>query len=161
MLPTAYAARVGAPYVPSRRKAVERVLQEIELGANDTLIDLGSGDGVVVKEAAKRGARAIGYELSPPMWLIGMIRTWGQKNAHMRLGDFYRAPLDEATVLFAFLMPKTMTRLRASLKEKSLPNGKYLVSYGWIFEDVTPLKVVREPRCLPMYIYDLKELSKP
>jgi len=37
----------------------------LNLKSGQTLIELGSGDGRVLKEAAAKGVRAIGYEINP------------------------------------------------------------------------------------------------
>src|SRR5260370_11490482 len=53
------------PYVQTPMEIVERMLRMAEIRAGDTVIDLGSGDGRVVIEAAKRGARGLGVDLDP------------------------------------------------------------------------------------------------
>ena len=45
-----FTAFFGAPYVPSRRKELKMLFDETyKLNPNDTLVDLGSGDGVVLR----------------------------------------------------------------------------------------------------------------
>ncbi|HEU4716091.1 MAG TPA: hypothetical protein VFS14_04660, partial [Candidatus Saccharimonadales bacterium] len=52
----------GAPYVPSHKKDVAIAFEELyEVGKNDVVVDVGSGDGIILRMAAKRGARAVGY----------------------------------------------------------------------------------------------------
>ena len=61
-----FSAFTGAPYVPSHRRDVARAFRELySLDANDVLVDIGSGDGVVLRQASQRGARAVGYEIHP------------------------------------------------------------------------------------------------
>ena len=61
----------GAPYVPSKRRDIKRAFEELyPLDDSDTLVDIGSGDGVVLRMAAKRGAHAVGYELNPILVLV-------------------------------------------------------------------------------------------
>jgi hypothetical protein len=50
---------IGAPYVPSQRKYVRRAFEHLGLGAKDVLVDIGSGDGVVLRIAASYGAKAV------------------------------------------------------------------------------------------------------
>lgn len=62
-------ALTGAPYVPTQRKELDEAFDVLRpLRAKDTVLDIGSGDGVVLAAAAHRGARAIGYEINP--WLV-------------------------------------------------------------------------------------------
>ena len=51
------------PFVPSPMLVVERMLQLAEVRKDDVLYDLGSGDGRIVIEAAKKfGVRGIGID---------------------------------------------------------------------------------------------------
>src|SRR3954471_3978727 len=62
----ALAQRADVPYVPTPLKVIEAMLDAGRVTAADYLVDLGSGDGRVVIEAAKqRGARGTGVELDP------------------------------------------------------------------------------------------------
>lgn len=168
LIPTAYAAKIGAPYVPTYRRAIIAAFDFIRLGANDTLIDLGAGDGKVVRLAAQRGAAAYGFELSPIMWLIAVLGTLRYPNAHVYLRNFYRQNLNIArrqqpsqrSVVFAFLMPQNMERVRRYLERQSLPLGGYFLSYMFPLKSEEPVKVIRVPRCGPVYIYDLRRLTK-
>ncbi|HEU5187306.1 MAG TPA: hypothetical protein VFT87_02260, partial [Candidatus Saccharimonadales bacterium] len=54
----------GAPYVPTHKRAIKKMLQELPLKEGDLMVDVGSGDGVVLKTAAEQGLRAIGYEIN-------------------------------------------------------------------------------------------------
>jgi len=64
----------GAPYVPSQKRYVRQAFDELyPLGIRDVLVDVGSGDGIVLRLAAERGAQAIGYELNP---LLVIISRW-------------------------------------------------------------------------------------
>src|SRR5881398_2916781 len=54
----------AGPYVPSPQSVVADMLRYAEVGPNDFLIDLGSGDGRIVLTAAKVfGARGVGVEI--------------------------------------------------------------------------------------------------
>ena len=53
------------PYVQTPMEIVERMLRMAEVKKDDYLIDLGSGDGRIVIEAAKRGARGLGVDIDP------------------------------------------------------------------------------------------------
>ena len=55
------------PYVQTPMEVVERMLRMAESKAGDYVIDLGSGDGRIVIEAAKRGARGLGVDIDPSL----------------------------------------------------------------------------------------------
>lgn len=159
LIPTAYAGWIGAPYAPTLLPAVRRTFDEIGLGPDDFLVDLGAGDGKIVREAAARGARALGIELSPILWAVAKLRTLGRARARIVFGNFYRPAPTNATVLFAFLMPNNMPRVRRWLKQQYLPRGRYFLAYAFPLADVQPLRVVKVPNCAPVYVYDIQELT--
>src|SRR5688500_18289932 len=58
-------AALEVPYVPTPRRVVAAMLELAEVGPQDYLIDLGSGDGRIAIMAAQRGARALGVDIDP------------------------------------------------------------------------------------------------
>jgi phospholipid N-methyltransferase len=63
---TMWPSVIGAVYIPTPMDTVRTMLQLAEVNQNDTLIDLGSGDGRIILEAAKtHGASSVGVEADP------------------------------------------------------------------------------------------------
>ena len=171
LLPTAYAAKIGAPYAPTFMAAIKRAFSHISLGPSDVIVDLGAGDGRVLLEAASRGAKAVGYELSPIMWFIVWSRLHllpsrsssaaksGQpsvppKRLTVYMRNFYRQQLPvETTVIFAFLMPEHMAKVKSFLSKQHLPNLRYVLIYAFPFPDLKPLEVIHAPKCSRLYVY--------
>ena len=55
-----------APYVPTPREVVDRMLQLAEIMPDDVVYDLGSGDGRIPISAARDyGARGVGVDIDP------------------------------------------------------------------------------------------------
>src|SRR4051812_47340902 len=94
-------------YLPTPPELVDKMLDMAAVTPQDSVIDLGSGDGRIVIAAAKRGARAMGVEYDGP--LVELSR---QTAIHEGLGDkatFVQADLftvdfSQATVLTMFLL---------------------------------------------------------
>lgn len=161
LIPTAYAAKIGAPYAPTFSAAIKNAFDFIKLDSKDVLVDLGAGDGKVLLAAHKRGARAIGFELSPIMAFIVWARTLGKKHIKVSMSNFYKKKIPpETTVIFAFLMPENMSKVRKYLAQQELSNVRAVVVYAFPFKDVEPIKIVHTPKCARMFIYDPKELKK-
>src|SRR5688572_32434882 len=56
------------PFVPTPPETVRAMLEAADVGADDFVIDLGSGDGRIVIAAARDfGARAMGVDLDPSL----------------------------------------------------------------------------------------------
>jgi hypothetical protein len=158
LLPTVYAAWIGAPYAPTRMKAVKKAFDEIKLTPNDVVVDLGAGDGSIIREAAIRGAVGCGYELSPVLWIIAWLRTASYHRAHIKLKNFYHADLASATVIFLFLMPQNMQRVLHLVQKKPLPKARIILSYAFAIPGILPRNIIKEPNCAKLYVYDAEKV---
>ena len=137
----------GAPYVPSHRKDVARAFDELyEVTKNDVVVDIGSGDGVILRMAAKRGARAVGYELNPALVLITRLLSRGNKKISVRLSDFWFAKLPEDTTLvYVFAVERDVKKLAAKLQSEANRLGRSfcVISYGSELRDVPVERTLR------------------
>jgi hypothetical protein len=126
----------GAPYVPTHRKQVEVALDLLSdhLRKGDTVLDLGSGDGVFVLAAAKRGFRAIGYEINPLLCIIAWCRCWRYRSlASIKLRDFWLTPSPHVKAIFMFGGGPFMKRLgrKLSAERATRTEPLFVVSYGF------------------------------
>ncbi len=136
-----FGASFGAPFVPSSRKSLGKMLELAQVKQGDTVFDLGCGDGRIVFAAAKMGAaKSIGIEISPLVYLIARIRKLfsGAKNSEIRFGNiFSQADYGEADVVFAFLMPNLMQKVFAEIWSQ-LPIGARLISSSFFSKEIAP-----------------------
>lgn len=136
----------GAPYVPSHRREVRRAFGELyPLSEKDTLVDIGSGDGVILREAARCGARAVGYELNPFLVVISRFLSRHDERVQVRLADAWLGAYPaETTVVYIFAvsrdLPKLITKLRAHVTMTGRPLA--LLCYGAQPEGVTAAKLL-------------------
>lgn len=131
---TFWVALVGAPYVPTRRQDVGRLFDIVDLPAEGRLVDLGSGDGRLLIEAARRQRKSTGYELSLPVWLVSWFRLRPYAKAEVRWANFWRQHLpDDTAVVFTFLAGRYMARLDGFIQAEADRLGRplQLVSYGF------------------------------
>lgn len=116
-------------WVPTPQVTVDAMLDLARVTPQDTLVDLGSGDGVTVITAAKRGATAHGVEFNGDMVDLARRRATEAgvaDKATFSQGDLFEADLSKATVITLFLLPDINRRLRPSLLE--LAPGTRVVS---------------------------------
>lgn len=119
-------------YVPTPDAVVSAMLDLAQVTAADVVYDLGSGDGRIVIEAARKyGARAVGIELDPE------LNKRAAKNAQKAgvagrvsfvRADFFKTDLSEATVVTLFLSPNINARLQPKLRRELKP-GARIVSH--------------------------------
>ena len=142
----------GAPYVPSRKRQLAIAFEDLyPLSSQDTLVDIGSGDGIVLREAAKRGARAIGYELNPVLVLISRLLSRQQPGVTTRLADFWFVSLPtETTVVYVFGESRDIAKMAKKVRDEAQHLQKVLsfISYGFIVPGLEPEKKVG-----PYYLY--------
>ncbi len=150
---TAYAGLRLAPFAPTPTRAVAAALALADVGPGDTVMDLGAGDGRVVIAAARRGARAIGYELSPFVFILALARTcWSGTAARVLLRDTFVVDLSPATVVFLFGMPRTSPRVAAHLA-RTLRPGTRVLTYIFPLPGWTTQRSVQPPRCGRIWLY--------
>lgn len=134
----------GAPYVPTHRAQVEQALDMLDVPKGGTIIDLGSGDGVFLKAAAKRGYRSIGYEINPFLCLISYLRCWRYRSqVRIRWRDFWLAPIpSDIDAVFVFLAGPYLRQLDKKLTHIHTKSGKPLtvISYGFLIPGKEPLR---------------------
>lgn len=84
---------VGGPWVPSSMQVIYRMLDMAGVGPDDTVYDLGCGDGRILVAAAKRyHARAVGIEIDPIryLWCQILISVLGlRKQVHIIFGNLF------------------------------------------------------------------------
>jgi SAM-dependent methyltransferase len=132
---------VGQPgkdviWVPSPLSTVEKMLDMARVGPRDYVIDLGSGDGRNVIEAAKRGARALGVEYNADLVALSARNAAAAgvaDRARFVQGDMFEADISQATVLALFLLPDNLSKLSA--KFLALPPGTRIVTNGYRIYD--------------------------
>jgi hypothetical protein len=137
--PTVSQAGKDVVWVPTPQPTVDNMLALSKLTPQDFLIDLGSGDGITVISAAKKGARALGVEFNPDM--VALSRRKAEEagvsdKATFVQGDLYEADLSKATVITLFLLPNINLKLRPSLLE--LKPGTRIVSNTFDMGDWRP-----------------------
>ncbi len=111
----------GAPFVPTRRAWIAEALTLSGFGQDDVIVDLGSGNGVVLEAALDRGARrAIGYEINPllALWSRLRLRRFGRRLV-IRTTDFFRTDLPpDTTIIYMFQTGGVMRRIKPYLLEQ-------------------------------------------
>ncbi|MGA2574237.1 MAG: methyltransferase domain-containing protein [Candidatus Methanomethylicaceae archaeon] len=119
-----------------------------QVGPRDFFYDIGCGTGTVLTEAKKRGADVVGVEIEPLRWLICRLRVSG---ARVILGDMFKVPLGNASVVFLFQYPNVNKRLKEKLGRELKP-GTRVVSYAWKIDGWKPTMVVED-----LYLYTIGE----
>jgi len=133
--------KTGGPYVPTPQSVVDSMLRMAAVGEKDFVIDLGSGDGIIVLTAARQfKASGMGIDIDPD--LVKQSNASAQKfgvAARVRFvqEDVFKADLSNASVLTLYLLPGMMMNLRAKVFNELKP-GTRIVSHDYHFGDWSP-----------------------
>jgi hypothetical protein len=130
--------RTGGPYVPTPQVVVDEMLRIGKVGPNDFVIDLGSGDGVIVLTAAQKlKARGFGVDIDPE--LVKLSNNEAKKRgvadrASFAVQDVFKADISKATVVTLYLLPGMMVNLRPKIFSELKP-GTRVVSHDYHFDE--------------------------
>ena len=128
------------PYVPTPNHLVDRMLELAEIGKDDLVLDMGSGDGRIVITAAQRyGARGRGVEIDPK--LVEEAKENATKAGVAERTDFiaedmFVTKISDATVMTLYVLTASNLELRPRILKEMRP-GSRIVSHqfsmgGWI-----------------------------
>jgi len=134
----------GAAYTPTPSLKISLAMEMAKVGPQDAFYDLGCGTGTVLAQAMKRGANVVGVEVEPLRWLICKLRV---RTARVILGNMFKVPLDDATVVFLFQYPYVNKRIKEKLGRELKP-GARVVSYAWEIDGWKPTKMIQD-----LYLY--------
>lgn len=136
-----YEPQVGQPgkdvvWVPTPQAVVDKMLDLAKVTPQDVVMDLGSGNGITVITAAKRGATAIGIEYNPDMVehaKQNAAKAGVTAKATFIRGDLFETDLSKATVITMFLLPSINMKLRPAIL--NLKPGTRIASNTFTMED--------------------------
>jgi hypothetical protein len=132
---------LDTPYVPTPQLVVDRMLELAGVKAGETVIDLGSGDGrIMIEAASKYGARGFGVEIDPRLvqrsnaaaakaGVAGRVKFLQQ--------DLFKTDFHEANVLTLYLLPDVNLALRPKILAELKP-GARVVSHDYGMGDWRP-----------------------
>jgi SAM-dependent methyltransferase len=135
----------AGPYVPTPWPIVDEFLKMADIGKDDVVYDLGSGDGRLVITAAKRyGARGVGIEIQPQLVELANRQAAeagvaGRVSFHTE--DLFKADYREASVITLYLLPRFVPLLVPKFRAELKP-GTRIVSHDYALTPWPPDKVL-------------------
>ncbi|MFA5125251.1 MAG: class I SAM-dependent methyltransferase [Patescibacteria group bacterium] len=156
LLTAAYGAYSAAPWLPTRRRDVQRMMDLAEIKNGCKIYDLGCGDGRLVFEAAKRGATATGVEIFFLPWLYARIKSFFIPRTKILFGDLFFQDISDADTIFIFLLDKSYKRLTEKFSRELKPGAQVIVGCWPIAEWQDKLVSSSQPADnLPMFAYKI------
>ncbi|MBI4437662.1 hypothetical protein HY631_01790 [Candidatus Uhrbacteria bacterium] len=141
-----YLMVVGVLTVPWVRTRPSIARSMLELGGyapHERVLDLGSGDGTIVLEAAAQGGGGVGMERVGILVQYARLKAWVRgfsgKTQFIK-ADIFTAPLPEAQLITSYLFPAVNARVEPRLLE-AFPVGTRVISRDFCFPT---LRLVKE-----------------
>ena len=145
--------RICLPFVPATSRQIDNVFKICESVCgpstnlrHNSLVDLGSGDGRIVIEAAKRGFKATGIELN--RWLvyyskINARRLKLQDNANFERQDLWSADISKFDNIIIFGVDEMMPELERKIYDEIQP-GTNVIACRFPFPNWKPIQKIEE-----------------
>jgi SAM-dependent methyltransferase len=125
-------------FVPTPPEVVTAMLELAGVEAGDVIYDLGSGDGRLVIEAARRyGVQGVGIDIDPERVkeaTENARRAGVADKVTFVQGDLFDADVSRATVVTLFLLPALNVKLQPKLLQQLKP-GARIVSHAFDMAD--------------------------
>lgn len=155
----------GSPPIMMGRHTIIEALNLAKLKKGETFYYLGCGNGQVLIEAAKMGAKATGFEISPYYYLLTKIKIFFFKktyhsnrssvksdtvcrnklNITVYFRDIKNVNLLEADVVYCYLLPKILDKI-------NFPKSQRIISIGFPIKKFKPTKT-KIFKSHPIFLY--------
>ncbi len=143
-----------SPWWRTNSKRARLICKLAKINDKDVVYDLGAGDGALLITAAKEfGARAAGVEIDPLRVIISKIAVfWAGQRKKVKIirKNFFDADIEDATVIFMYLVPKALARLKPKLL-KELKPGTRIVTFVYKID----LPIIEEDLKEEIYLYEI------
>lgn len=125
-------SRSALPYMATPGKKIHHALRYLDKGQKGIFVDLGSGDGEAVYQAAKLGYTAIGVELNFTLWAFSSLRralfwsSFERERSTFVWSNFFDYNLKDANTIFLFGVAPMMKSLSQKIKSEVKPKTDIL-----------------------------------
>ena len=138
---------IRVPWIPTPRIVIEYLMYVLNIGPHDTILDLGCGDGRLLINAAKRGARGICIEIDRVMCNITSIASklaGVEDRIKIICTDFFTTNLKELeprpNIVYAYLYTSILSELAPKL-EQELDPGTIIITLDFSIRNWSPFYV--------------------
>lgn len=148
--PGMYAMYFGAPFVPTRVDAIKTILKFGKFDENDRVVDIGCGDGRVIREISKCHVKsAIGYEFSIPTYLYARFKTFlNGGRERIKFANFWNQDFTDVDAVVCFLLDDSMKNFEKKIWVKLRPGTRVISN---IFK-MKGVPVTREENGVYLYV---------
>jgi len=145
---------LGAPFVPVSEKEIKSILKLANPKPGEILYDLGSGDGrIIIEVARKYDVKAFGIEINPILvcfsrWKIKKLGL--QAKVKVLRDNFFKKDTSQANIIITYLLQTTNERLEKKFLSELRP-GTRIISKSFTFKKIPFIKSDPENPLIRLY----------
>jgi len=141
----------GAPYLPTLTTRVSDAIELLDLKPGQTMLELGCGDGRLLRASAKKGIYSIGYELNPVLVIYAKLASLKyRKLVSIRWANYWTIDWPAADGMYVFLLNPYMSKLHKKVVQYSKQRKLRLVSFAFKIQEA---EIKDEKDSMFLYIY--------
>lgn len=126
-----FSSFMGAPYVPTKKNELDAILSEANLKKGQKFIELGCGDGRMVKYAVEKFKTiGTGVDVNPVLILWSAFLSRKTKSLQLVNQNIYKTNLFPYDVIYVFLMPEMLEKLKKKFLDEC-KRGTLIISHGF------------------------------
>lgn len=114
LIPFCYAGSSIAPWVPTRKKDITRLLEILELQPWQVFLEIGCWDGRISRAVARAfpNNKVVGIELAFPLYYYTKIVSYfsDTPNMHLEMGNAFSKNFGKYDVIYIYGMPDKMQK---------------------------------------------------
>lgn len=143
----------GAVFLPTNHRLISEAVKLADIKKSDNVIDLGSGDGRFLFEAAKYSEHVFGVEIHPLLVLFTRLKIYLGRNKNIKIlfKNFWHINLKEYDVIFTFLHTKRMKKLEDKIRREGKRQTR-IITYAFRLPNLKWVKKTKDG----LYLYILK-----
>lgn len=142
-----------APWWRTKKNTASAAFKLAKVNKKDIVYELGSGEATALIIAVNDfNAKGVGIEIEPARFYLSKFTIWRKRMSNkinLIRGNIFEEDLSKATVIYVYLVPKALNRLKPKFKNE-LKKGTRIVSYK--YEIDLPLKKFDKKNELRLYI---------
>ena len=154
-----FSSLMGAPYVPTKNKLALDILKEVKFKKNGLFVELGSGDGRIVRTAVKTySVKGLAVDVN------GLLIIWSKflsklDGTYPRINfvvkNILAVNLIRADYIYLFLFPAIIKKL-VPIFDKELRKGTIIISHGFPISEYKKKLIKKVDRnTFPTYYYKI------
>ncbi|MFA6995532.1 MAG: hypothetical protein WC249_03985 [Patescibacteria group bacterium] len=132
------------PFLSTKDSIITKAIEGVSLNSEDVVYELGCGRAKFLRSLYKKfsGTKYVGMEYSFLPYLLVRLELW-LTNSRIKIikNNFFKISLDDATLIYFYLLPEIMTRMGQKIKNECRP-GTRIISYQFSLPGLRPEKII-------------------